>query len=125
MGSHPLNLAIRFLLELTALVALGIWGWQQGHNGYAWLGYVLAMGLPIMAAAIWGIFNVPDDPSRSGKAPVIVAGTLRLLIELTFFSFACWALYDLGYTTFCMVLGGVVVVHYLVSYDRIFWLMKQ
>jgi len=27
MGSHLLNLALRLLLEIVALVALGTWGW--------------------------------------------------------------------------------------------------
>ena len=28
MGSHPLNLALRFLLELVAIGAVGFWGWR-------------------------------------------------------------------------------------------------
>jgi hypothetical protein len=32
MGSHPLNLAVRFALELSALAALGVWGWRQGDG---------------------------------------------------------------------------------------------
>lgn len=30
MGSNPINLAVRFLLEMFALFALGRWGWMQG-----------------------------------------------------------------------------------------------
>jgi hypothetical protein len=29
MGTHPANLAVRFLLELLPLFALGRWGWAQ------------------------------------------------------------------------------------------------
>ena len=32
MGSHPINLTIRFLLELSALAAIGIWGWNQSDD---------------------------------------------------------------------------------------------
>ena len=125
MGSHPLNLIIRFLLELAALVALGAWGWQQGSDANTWLGYVLALGLPIISATVWGVFNVPNDPSRSGNAPVVIPGLIRLALELAFFALATWALYDLDYTRLTWLLGVVVTFHYLISYDRICWLIKQ
>ena len=123
MGSHPLNLAIRFLLEIAALTAIGVWGWQYGNE--TWLAYILALGLPVIAAAIWGIFNVPNDPSRSGAAPIIVPGIIRLAIELAFFSLATWALHNLEYTSLSWLLGSIVILHYLVSYDRVIWLIKQ
>jgi hypothetical protein len=123
MGANPLNLAIRFLLELAALTAIGIWGWQYGNE--TWHRFILALGLPIIAAAIWGIFNVPNDPSRSGNAPIVVPGFIRLIIELLFFAVATWAFYDLGYMKLSFSYGVVVVVHYLVSYDRIMWLLRN
>lgn len=122
MGSHPINLAIRFLLEIAALVSIGVWGWNQSDD---WLRFILAFGIPIIAATIWGTFAVPNDPSRSGKAPVAVRGILRLAIELTFFAIATLAIYELGYSTLAMIYGAIVVIHYLVSYDRMKWLMKQ
>jgi hypothetical protein len=79
MGSNPINLALRFILEIAALFALGYWGWTQ-HDG-VWR-FVWGIGLVILAAVIWGTFAVPDDPSRSGNAPVPVPGALRLVIEL-------------------------------------------
>jgi len=122
-GVGPANLAIRFLLELTALITLGLWGWQQG--GEDWLKYILAFSIPVVAAAIWGIFNVPNDPSRSGNAPIVVPGIIRLIIELLFFALGTWALFDLGYIKFSLIFGVVVIVHYIVSYDRILWLVKK
>ena len=123
MGSHPLNLGIRFLLELAALTALGVWGWHYGNETY--LRFVLAIGLPIIMAAIWGIFNVPDDPSRSGAAPIVVPGIIRLAIELAIFILATWALDDVEYYRLSWLLGGVATLHYLLSYDRIIWLFKN
>ena len=38
MGSHPINLTIRFLLEVVALVSVGMWGWKQSDG---WLQIVL------------------------------------------------------------------------------------
>ncbi len=122
MGSHPINLAVRFILELSALLTMGIWGWHQSES---WPRLVLALGIPLLAAAVWGTFAVPEDPSRSGKAPVPVPGILRLVIELAVFGFAVWALYNLGNTTLSWIMLIVVLLHYSVSYDRIIWLIKQ
>ena len=105
MGSHPVNLAIRFLLELAALLATGVWGWRQSDG---WPRFILALGVPLVAAVLWGTFAVPDDPSRSGKAPVAIPGIIRLLIELGIFAFATWALYDEGFTGLSGVLGVLV-----------------
>ena len=122
MGSHPINLTIRFLLELTSLIVMGLWGWKQSDG---WIRFVLVLGIPIIAAAIWGTFAVLNDPSRSGAAPIPVPGILRLAIELVFFAIATWALYDLGYSKLSLALGMIVTIHYIISYDRIIWLINQ
>ena len=56
LGAHPLNLAVRFLLEVAALLSMGIWGWRYGEG---WVRLVLAALIPIAAAALWGTFSVP------------------------------------------------------------------
>lgn len=122
MAYHPLNLAVRFLLELCALAAIAYWGWTQ-HSGL--LRYLLAIGGPLVAAVLWGTFRVPDDGSSSGRAPVPVPGLVRLVLELAFFTFAAWGLYDAGQTLLALILAGVVVLHYLLSYNRIAWLLRQ
>lgn len=122
MGSNPLNLALRFLLEIAAFVAMAYWGWTQ-HDG-VWR-ILFAVGTPLLAVVLWGVFAVPDDPSRSGKAPVPVPGIVRLVLELSIFGFATWALYDAGQTTLALIFGLLVLSHYLVSYDRITWLVKH
>ena len=93
MSQNPINLAVRFLLEIAALVAIGYWGWAQ-HAGI--LRYALVIGLPLLAAFLWGTLRVPEDASANGKAPVPVPGALRLLLELAFFGFATWGLFDAG-----------------------------
>jgi hypothetical protein len=122
MGSHPINLAVRFLLEVAALVAIGYWGWSQ-HSGA--LRFVLAIGGPLLIAILWGAFAVRNDPSRSGKAPVPVPGMARLALEIAIFAFAAWALYDAGNRLLGLVFALVVMVHYALSYDRIAWLLRQ
>lgn len=122
MGSNPINLVIRFLLELTALTAMGMWGWRLSDN---WTRFILVIGVPIVAMAIWGTFAVPDDPSRSGNAPVEVPGIIRLVIELAFFSFEVWIFHELGFTRLGWTMCIIVFLHYLVSYDRIMSLLAR
>lgn len=122
MGNHPMNLGTRFILELCALASVGIWGWNQTDG---WLKFILAFGLPIILATIWGIFNVPNDPSRSGRAPIVVTGIIRLAIEMGFFTIATLSLYDAAFTKISLVFGILVILHYIVSYDRIKWLLTQ
>lgn len=121
MGSHPLNLTLRFLLELAALAVMGIWGWRQSEG---WMQYLLVICIPLLAAAVWGTFAVPNDPSRSGKAPVPVPGIVRLLVELVILGSATWALFTLN-PTYGWIFGLVTLAHYILSYDRIAWLLKR
>ena len=122
MGSNPANLILRFLLEIIAFISLGIWGWRQSES---WLRIVLAVGIPIIMAIIWGTFAVPNDPSRSGSAPVITAGFIRLIIELGVFGFAIWSLSDMEWNRISLIFGIVVLAHYIVSYDRVLWLLTK
>lgn len=119
MANHPVNLALRFILELVGLFAYGYWGWTQ-HSGLPrWL---WTLGLPVIAALAWGTFRVPGDP---GNAPVAVPGWVRLLLEAVYFGGAVWALYASGRGNWALVFALVVVIHYAVSYDRLQWLLRQ
>lgn len=122
MGSHPLNLTLRFLLELVALIAMGYWGWTQHDGLERWL---WTIGLPLAVAVLWGTFAVPDDPSRSGNAPVPTPGILRLLLELLFFSFAAYLLIVSQQVSVGWTLAIVTIIHYVISYDRILWLLRH
>jgi hypothetical protein len=122
MSKNPLNLGFRFLLELAALFALGYWGWTTHFSATRFL---WGIGLPILAMIIWGTFAVPNDPSRSGKAPIPTPGIVRLLLELTFFALGTWAFLAAGQPTWGWLLGGLTILHYVLSYDRIEWLMQK
>jgi len=117
VGSHPANLAVRFVLELAAWAAMGYWGWVR-HTG-VWR-FVWAVGLPLVAMAAWGTFRVPGDP---GDAPVAVPGLVRLALELVEFAVAAWLLVDAGRRPLGIAFAAIVVVHYAVSYDRIGWML--
>lgn len=122
MGTHPINLTIRFILELSTLVAVGFWGWKQSES---WPKFLFAFGLPILLMAIWGAFAVPNDPSRSGSAPFITPGVVRLVLELLFFAAGIWALKDNHATNLSLLMTIIVVLHYAFSYDRILWLFEH
>jgi hypothetical protein len=114
------NLALRFILELCALVALAFWGFQTGGG---WLGkIILGIGIPVLAAFAWGTFRVPNDP---GKAPVPVPGPFRLLLELAVFGLATAGLIAAGRPSLAWVFGLAVVINYALLYDRLVWLLRQ
>lgn len=119
-GSHPLNLLFRFVLEVLTLLSIAVWAW---HLHTSWVGFVLAVLIPMLIAVIWGTFTVPDDPSRSGKAPVPIAGWIRLLLELAIFFFGIWSLYALEKPALSIILACLVILHYAVSTDRMRWLL--
>jgi len=116
------NLIIRFILEITTLIVVGMWGWHQGDG---WMRYVWAIGVPMGMSVIWGVFNVPGDISRSGSAPVVVHGIVRLLIELVFFACGAWAMMSLGYFSTGQAFIVVVVLHYAASFNRVIWLLNN
>jgi hypothetical protein len=121
MGAHPANLVIRFILEMTALFAMGYWGWQQRED---LVRYLLAVLVPLVAASLWGLFAVPGDASRSGRAPVAVSGPVRLVVEVAFFTFGVFTAHQAVNPVFAVVLASGIPLQYAVSYDRIVWLLR-
>lgn len=124
MSTHPANLMLRFLLELVGLVAFAYWGWSWG-DPWRW---PLAIGLPLIAAVIWATFRTPGDNSAKQSAPVPVHGIIRFSLEMTFFGLAIVALFTAqGGSPRAEALGAVltlfVILHYIVSWDRVTWLM--
>lgn len=120
MSRHPINLAVRFILELIALFALGAWGWRHGEGA---LRFVFAAAAPLIAAVLWGALRVPGDASSAGNAPIPVSGFVRLLLELVFFDFAAWCLFTIR-PIYGWIFAIVVLIHYAVSYDRVRWLLS-
>ena len=114
-----INLGVHFLLELCGLAALIYWGLQAGDG---LMKIVLGVVLPLLAAIAWGTFRVPHDP---GKAPVAVRGPVRLLLEAIYFGLAVAALSSAGQPTLAALLGIVVVIDYVIMYERVIWLLKQ
>jgi hypothetical protein len=122
MGYHPVNLGFRFILEMIALDSFGLQGWRLGSG---WTRFVFAAVFVLIAAALWGVFRVPGDASHSGEAPVQVPGLVRLILELGIFSVAVYFFYLAGQPTPAILFGVSVALHYLLSWDRVLWLIRS
>jgi hypothetical protein len=119
---RPWNLALRLGLEIGALTGLSILAWSQTDGAGRWIAVI---ALPLIAAALWGTFNVVDDPSRSGEAPVEVPGWVRLAVELLVLS-AGWIAYGIaGQPTIGATFAALTILHYAVSRARVRWLLSQ
>ena len=121
---QPLTIGlVRFALELAAFGGLGWWGWSLGHGGIG--GTLLAVVIPGIAAAIWGVFAVQDDPSRNPNPPVTIPGWLRLVIEFGVFGLAAYGIWTSGSRAAAETLLTGVGIVYVVSWDRQLWLLRQ
>ena len=114
------NLALRFVLEMSALVAIGAAAWQSTDGIVRWVAVLMA---PLVAVALWGTLNVQDDPSRSGKAPIEVDGWVRLAVEAVVFGSGTLGLIIIEGLWLGMAFLVLVVVHNVVARNRIVWLL--
>lgn len=71
------NLAVRFLLELSSLAAFGYWGWTV-RGGLA-LRLVAAVGMPVLAATLWGLFISPRARFSTGLVGQAALGLVVFL----------------------------------------------
>ncbi|WP_252504449.1 YrdB family protein [Sporosarcina sp. Marseille-Q4943] len=101
------NLALRFMLEMSGLVAVSYWGFQTG-SGFL-MKSVLGIGSPLLMATIWGIFISPKAPLR-GK------GSGRVVLELIIFGVAAFALYDVGKPSLAIMLAILAVVSSILNH---------
>jgi hypothetical protein len=103
----PLNLAVRFLMELGALAGFAYWGWQTGASVASQI--LLAGVTPLLAALIWGRFIAPKAPHR-------LEDPLRVGIEIVFFGAATAALIVAGAPTTGTFFGIVAAVSLILMF---------
>lgn len=96
------NLALRFLLEICALVALGYWGFKVG-KGPLTKG-LLGIGTPLVTATVWAMYGAP-------AAKYLLHGWAHTALELGIFAAAILALYSAGRSTAATSLLIVVVIN--------------
>ncbi len=95
------NLALRFLLEIGVLAALGYWGFQVGSG---WTKVLLGVGAPLLAAVVWGVFLAPASSTRLSEPP-------RLILEIVVFASAAAALAATGHTALALAFALVAAVN--------------
>jgi Protein of unknown function (DUF2568) len=100
------NDGLRFLLELGALAALAYWGFEEFGGVLQW---VIGLGAPLVAAAVWGRFMAP-------RALRPTVDPMRLLIEIAVFGAGVAALFAAGATAIAVVIGVLAAVHLALTF---------
>jgi Protein of unknown function (DUF2568) len=98
----PINLALRFLLEICAVVAVGYSGFHTGHGTLTKL--VLGLGGPVLVIVLWGAFAAP-------KVAVSLPEPVRFALGLVILLAAAIALVDAGQSVLGIVFGIVIIVN--------------
>ena len=112
----------RFVLEVLALVFIG---WWANTLASGWAGVFYSLFLVAATMLIWGVFNVPGDESRSGKAPVAVSGRTRLLIEVCIFLLATFSMFKILGSIYAGLFFASIIAHYYHTKSRITWLLNH
>lgn len=101
------NIALRFILELSALASLGYWGLKSG-NGMI-MKFILGVGSPLLIAILWGIFGAPGSLYQLPKP-------FQWLLILGVYFMADSALYASGEHYISTLLGLIAIVNSALMY---------
>ncbi len=96
------NEVLAFLVEIMALVILADWGWHHGEPSRTRL--LQAIGAPLLAAVVWGMFAAP-------RARFAVPLAAQLTVKALVFGAAVWALLDLRLPALAVLFALVVTVN--------------
>ena len=97
-----INLAVRFLLELCMLAAVGYWGFQS-QSGWG-MKLLLGIGLPLLIVVIWGLFVAP-------KAFYPLRGIPHLVLSLILLGSGALALFASGNPTLGWVYTIILILN--------------
>jgi hypothetical protein len=102
-----INLALAFLLELCMLAALGYWGYtlDQGLS----IRLVAGLGVPILAAVVWGVFMAP-------RASIPLPSLPHFIVEVVIFGLAIAALYAADRPRLALAFGIVYIINLVLRY---------
>ena len=95
------NLALRFLLELSALAATAYWGATTATGHISQI--ALALALPSLVAILWALFISP-------KARIPTGPFGRAFLGLIVFLIAAAALWSRDRTALAMIYGSLAIV---------------
>ncbi len=97
-----LNLALRFVLEICVLIALGYWGFTTHTETLPKI--LFGIGVPLIAALIWGVFVAPASNRR-------LDDPLRLLVEIVIFAAAALALAAADQPTIAIAFAVIAAIN--------------
>jgi hypothetical protein len=100
------NLGLRFVLELSALAAVGYWGWTTGDGALGWLLAAAAVGAVIV---VWALFVSPKHTIETSKQ-------VAFAIELVVWVAAAVALYATDHVALALAFLLVSVSSGLLNY---------
>lgn len=104
---QSMNLVLRFILELCALLAVGYWGFKTGSGFVMKMG--LSIGVPLSMVIIWGIFGAP-------KAVVQLSAGVHLFLELIIFGLPFVALLAAGNPRLAWAYAVIAVINRVLIY---------
>lgn len=104
LGGVPIviNIALRFILEVCALVIFAYWGFQNTQG--ILMKFVLGIVSPLFIAIIWGVFGSPG-------APIPAKGFQRILLEVLIFGLAIFALFSIGKAALAIIYTITVIIN--------------
>lgn len=88
-GISAVNSAVRFLLEVAGLAAIGVWAWKVSDGGVTRI--LLTAIAVLVPAALWGVFRADE------RAVVRVPTAVRIALEVAVFAAATAALLLTGH----------------------------
>jgi len=98
-------LTVAFLSELAALAALALWGWSATTGTVPRL--LLAVGAPLVAAVLWGVFAAPSAP--------VQLPALTLLVKVAVFGSGVLALVAAGHVRLAVALAAAALLSSVLS----------
>ncbi len=102
------NDGVRFILEMCALIAVGYWGWRNGHSLASRL--ELCVGSVLAVAIVWGVFRA------DAGATVEVSTAVRIVIEVAVSTAATAALVARGKTRWAVAFAVLAAVNEVLNY---------
>jgi hypothetical protein len=95
------NLALRFVLELAGVIAVGYWGYHAIDGPGRWL---IAVGAPVLLIVFWALVIAPG-------ADVPIPPQIREVIGGIVLLAAAGALYAAGAQAAALAFAGLVIVN--------------
>lgn len=102
-----INLGIRFILEVWALIAVGYWGFK--YNSNILIKIALGIGGPLLIAAVWGMFGSP-------KASYKLSVPLQWILLFVIYLLAGLSLHVSGKQQLAIFFGVIAIINSILMY---------